>query len=674
MGGTLSRIFHRKQDDESKPKVKKPRRFGSLRRQRTEDQETGTRVSRSSTMPSRTQHVRTEDRSTALIGETVEEAQRLEDRREIMRDVMDSDETVTPVAAQHLSAQMPHVEPIHVPEHKEVVPEIKAELPGGFAAVQLVSATPNDKAVEDLPELRQTTEALHEEDEPVILNVEDLRQLTQEHEEHIGHTERKVSREQNIEPIMEPEKCAEEINEPIKNAIADSAGLARSEQHIEHKQEEVFTQEVSEHVKETDDYFHAEGTELEGQPQSAEFLHSETAYVQADEVPIRYDVTENVQGYAPTVVFETVENSFAEKEENHVHLKDAHHNEELVGSSKEEDADYGLITRETATGQDFERVSENTFSYDQAESSEEHDKALREDQNESSDVVEEIQYLQEVKQFEKREQEDEILQGDLVKDDELAEKFPVEHMEHVDISQEISGVQNSEHPFEPTHLPLGDMAHAEDGTKELTTEGAKVENISQVLDVQYFQRPLENETRDRLVQEFTEHIEEPLEQLSSKDAEPEGIPQALSDFHYFQQPPENETKDHLLHDYNEHTEGSAEHLPVRDAELENMSQEVIDAEHFQRSLEHEVRDHGLDDHDEHTEESVEHVPPQDAEVEGMSQEVLDAEHFQQPLEHEVRDHGLDDHDEHTEGSGILKSPWSSFPLKMQSLRTCPKKS
>ncbi|KER31942.1 hypothetical protein T265_01877 [Opisthorchis viverrini] len=203
MGSTLSRIFHRKQDDEAKPKVKKPRRFGSLRRQRTDDQETGTRVSRSSTMPSRTQRVRTEDRSTGLIGETAEEVQRLEDRQEIMRDVMDYDETVTPVAAQHLSAQMPHVEPSHVPEHKEVVPEIKAELPGGFAAVQLVSVTSNDKAVEDVPELSPMTEALHEEeDEPVILNAEDLRQ---EHEEHTEHIEQKVSREQNIEPIMELE-------------------------------------------------------------------------------------------------------------------------------------------------------------------------------------------------------------------------------------------------------------------------------------------------------------------------------------------------------------------------------------------------------------------------------------------------------------------------------------
>ncbi|TGZ63927.1 hypothetical protein CRM22_006661 [Opisthorchis felineus] len=642
MGGTLSRIFHRKQDDEAKTKVKKPRRFGSLRRQRTEDQETGTRVSRSSTMPSRTQHVRTEDRSTELIGERAEEAQRLEDRREIMRDAMDPDETVTPVAAQHLSAQMPHVKPSHFPEHKEVVPEIKAELPGGFAAVQLVSVTSNDKAIDDVPELRQMTEALHEEeDEPVILNVEDLRHLTNEHEEHIEDIEQKISREQKIEPIMETKKSGEGIPEPITEVSADSAGLAHSEQDLKHKQEEVFTQEDNEHVKEAVDYFHAEGTELEGKSQSAEFLHSETAYDQADEVPIRYE-TENVQGYAPTVVFETVENSFAEKEENH--LKDAHRNEELLGSSKEEDDDYRLITRETPTRQDFEHVSENIFPHDQAESSEEHDKALREDQNEPSDIVE-IQYLQEVKQFEKHEQEDEILQGDLVNDEELVEKFPAGLMEHVNIPQEISDVQNSGHPFERDdydNLLLGDVAHTEDGTKELPTEDAKFENMSQVLDVQYFQQPLEHETRDRLLQEFTEHIEEPVEQLSAKDAEPEGISQEISDFPYFQQPPEQETKDHLLHDDNDHTEGSAEHLPARDADLKDMPQEALDAKHFQQSLEHEVRDRGLHDYGEHTEGSTEHVPTNDTEVEDMTQGALNAENFQHPPELET-DHLLQEY-------------------------------
>ncbi|KER31941.1 hypothetical protein T265_01876 [Opisthorchis viverrini] len=484
---------------------------------------------------------------------------------------------------------------------------------------------------------------------------------------------------------MELEKSAEEIPESIEKLSADSAGQAHSEQDLGHIHEEAFTQEDSEHVKETVDYFHGEGTELNGQSQSEEFIRSETAYVQADEVPIRYDATENVQACAPTVVFETVENSFAEKGEDHIHLEDAQRGEEILGSSKEEAADFGLITRETATGQDFEPVSENIFPHVQAESSDEHDKVIGEDQNEPSDIVE-GQYLEGVKHFEKQQQEDEILQGESVNGEEFVEKFPAEHKEHVDPSQEISGVQDSENSLERgdyDHLP-----HTEDHIEELPTEGAKLENMSQVLDVQYFQQPVENETHDRLLQEFTEHTEEPLEQPFAKDAEPEGISQEIS----VQKPPEKETKDHLLPDHNEHIEGSAEHIPDKDAEPENMLQEAIDAEHFQGSFEHEVLDH-----DEHTEGSVEDVTAKYAEIEDVSQEVLADEHFQQPLEdetrdrllqelaersevpveqlsakdsepeytpqetidaehfqgsleHDVQDHGLHDHDEHTEES------------------------
>ncbi|KAG5446959.1 hypothetical protein CSKR_200351 [Clonorchis sinensis] len=154
----------------------------------------------------------------------------------------------------------------------------------------------------------------------------------------------------------------------------------------------------------------------------------------------------------------------------------------------------------------------------------------------------------------------------------------------------------------------------------------------EVLVAEHFQQPLEHETRDHLLQEFTEHIEEPVEQLSSKDAEPEDMPQEVLVAEHFQQPLEHEVRDHGLDDHDEHTEESVEHVPPQDAKLEDMPQEVLDAEHFQRALEHEVQDHGLDDHDEHTEESVEHVPPQDAKLEDMPLEVLDAEYSQGPPE------------------------------------------
>ncbi|KAF8564846.1 hypothetical protein P879_05162 [Paragonimus westermani] len=90
MGGLISRIFRRKTtDDESRPKSKKGRRFGSFRRPKSEEPQTSIHQSRCNTLPSRTPISQIEN------DQTIE---REEGRRKTMQEVQNSTGT-----SSHLS-------------------------------------------------------------------------------------------------------------------------------------------------------------------------------------------------------------------------------------------------------------------------------------------------------------------------------------------------------------------------------------------------------------------------------------------------------------------------------------------------------------------------------------------------------------------------------------------
>ncbi|KAA3675394.1 uncharacterized protein DEA37_0007616 [Paragonimus westermani] len=144
MGGLISRIFRRKTtDDESRPKSKKGRRFGSFRRPKSEEPQTSIHQSRCNTLPSRTPISQIEN------GQTIE---REEARRKTMQEIQNStgtssqlsgftgETTQIPCAGKQDSEQNLAQNQLDLSEQAE---DVNAERCAAVKAVSLSSKAPN---------------------------------------------------------------------------------------------------------------------------------------------------------------------------------------------------------------------------------------------------------------------------------------------------------------------------------------------------------------------------------------------------------------------------------------------------------------------------------------------------------------------------------------------------
>ncbi|KAF6770550.1 hypothetical protein AHF37_11302 [Paragonimus kellicotti] len=103
MGGLISRIFRRKTtEDESRPKSKKGRRFGSFRRPRSDEPQTSIHQSRCNTLPSRTAINQIES------SQTIEREERIRETMLEVQDTVGTSSQLSDVTGE--TAQVPHTD------------------------------------------------------------------------------------------------------------------------------------------------------------------------------------------------------------------------------------------------------------------------------------------------------------------------------------------------------------------------------------------------------------------------------------------------------------------------------------------------------------------------------------------------------------------------------------